>query len=374
VRRFRAAAGGEYLLAVNVAEAPIEVALGPVHEPAGVWCAERVDGDVTVRGGRTVWRAPEGAAGLFRLGAPVSSERVSAVEERTIRLAARTFARVGPNLLRLNTPWVWRSGDKPVRLKEPYPYWQVFQDYSVDRSVGTFAGRLPVESRVPNPDLRYAFDFDVRGEIGAVTLILDPRCARGRFGIFLNGIQVGGKRLFPLPHTRPLRIGLRMLRSGRNRIELRFDARNAMEGLLSQLYIEGEFDVDVRGAEAQVGTVRGRVGRRGWQAAGMPHYMGSGVYRWRETFADGEPLSDWRLELDEITDNAELRVNGRPLGRLAWPPWRWTVPDLRAGVNAFELRVSGTAGNKHELDWPAQPQGWVGGGRLVRMSTGEGRG
>ena len=64
-------------------------------------------------------------------------------------------------------------------------------------------------------------------------------------------------------------------------------------------------------------------------------------------------------------DSAELFINGVSVGSRAWPPWRWPLPELREGLNTFKLVVSGTAGNKHELDWPNQPQGWIGRAWLV---------
>jgi len=93
--------------------------------------------------------------------------------------------------------------------------------------------------------------------------------------------------------------------------------------------------------------------------------MGAGAYRWIERIAPDERERWKAVELDGVCDSAELWVNGAPLGSRAWAPWRWTLPELKAGANRFELRVWSTAGNKHELDWPNQPQGWIGGGCLV---------
>jgi hypothetical protein len=73
----------------------------------------------------------------------------------------------------------------------------------------------------------------------------------------------------------------------------------------------------------------------------------------------------WTLRLDEVVDNAELFVNGKSMGTRAWAPWRWTLSGLREGMNSFELVVSGTAGNRRELGWQNQPQGWIGKARLI---------
>ena len=78
----------------------------------------------------------------------------------------------------------------------------------------------------------------------------------------------------------------------------------------------------------------------------------------------------FRSELDEVVDSALLRVNGLELGTRAWAPWRWPLSGLKRGVNIFEMTVSSTAGNRISLRYPAQPQGWIGAGRLVRSISG----
>jgi len=96
--------------------------------------------------------------------------------------------------------------------------------------------------------------------------------------------------------------------------------------------------------------------------------MGRGCYRWTETLsaADTAAGGTWTLELDDVVDSAVCRVNGRPMGARAWKPWRWVLSGLTAGENRFELVVSGTAGNLRMLEWPDQPQGWMGSGRFNR--------
>jgi hypothetical protein len=140
-----------------------------------------------------------------------------------------------------------------------------------------------------------------------------------------------------------------------------------MEGLLSNLRIEGEFAVTLVDAKAVVeAPAPVTVSPKGWLDMGLAHYMGDGLYRWNETLTEQE-LADgeWVLELDEVTDSARLEVNGVDQGTTAWAPWRWPLKELKPGVNAFALTVSSTAGNALSLLYPAQPQGWIGGARLL---------
>lgn len=259
-----------------------------------------------------------------------------------------------------------------MTLPFPQPYWKISPAFRTRQAISTYLGEVPVLSEALEKDLRYRFVFRVREarRIGVCRLVLDPRCARGTVQVFLNGRILGKPRAFPLSGITPLRLPLQRVREGDNTVELRFAARSAMDGLLSQLYVEGDFDVDARSRVPVLRPPAHRIAVAGWQAAGLPHYMGAGEYGWRESFTPGDLAGRyWTLALDRIVDSAELFVNGKPQGVRAWAPWRWALSALRPGPNEFRLKVNSTAGNKHELRWPDQAQGWIGGG-LITESAG----
>lgn len=367
VRRFVGKDGRTRLLAVNLSEKDRALSLGV--EKDGGWLPVCVDGDAVATAQKTSWRLPGMGVGLFELGDPPPAPSRPAGREELRRETGRNrrFSRTAPNLLRLNTPRVVLGREVDQVLREPKPYWQISDNYSARRVLSQFLGEVPVESRVRERDLRYLFVFQVAGEV-APRLVLDPRCARGTFRIRLNGRPLGGRRVFPIDGQKKVRkIPLKkLLKEGRNRLELRFDADSAMDGLLSQLYLEGAFEVGfTRGGVPRLAPERRAVSEKGWQVSGLPHYMGDGIYDWTERFSKGDLAYAWRLELEEVVDSAELFLNGESMGTRAWREWRWKLPALKPGTNRFRLVVSGTAGNKHGLDEPAQPQGWIGKGTLV---------
>jgi hypothetical protein len=225
---------------------------------------------------------------------------------------------------------------------------------------------MPVESTVAESDLRYAFTINATVAVKKAELVLDPRCARGRFQVLCNGRKLGEPLTFPRMTIEPLRLPV-SLRRGRNTVEFRFEVGNAMEGLLSMVWLEGAFGVRVAKAGPVVEAESGLVSPRGWTDMGLAHYMGDGTYRWTETLSEADLRSGaWSLELDDVMDSAQLLVNGQDQGTRAWGPWRWPLAGLTAGENTFELTVSSTAGNRLQLLYPAQPQGWLGKGRLIR--------
>ena len=127
---------------------------------------------------------------------------------------------------------------------------------------------------------------------------------------------------------------------------------------------------------------------------GIRHYSGTATYRTMLTVPDalrGRPLA---LDLGEVHELAEVRVNGRALG-IAWsPPFRVDLGDaLRPGDNAIEVdvvnfwpnRIIGDAGlpaderrtrtNVRNLraDTPLMRSGLIGPVRLVEVVESAGR-
>lgn len=370
-RRFRDRQGHDLLLAVNLTGNAQRLRLTPV-EPGQAWTPVETDGDALASSSETRWTVPGGGCGLFRLDtAGPALREPSAGRPVTRALLARgvVFQRLDTNIARLCRTSVTRPGaGRPLALPYPQPYWRCSPDYRALRIIDTFSGQLPLESETADASLAYRFAFSVDKDLASpLTLVLDPRCARGCCSITLNGQLLRRSQAFPLEGIRPVRLPLRRaLRTGMNRLELTFALSSALDGLLSQLYLEGDFDLDVSGGNPRLSAARHAYDPAGWQNAGLPHYMGRGCYRWTESLsaADIAAGGAWTLELDDVVDSAECLVNGRRMGARAWKPWRWALSGLTAGENRFELVVSGTAGNLHTLEWPDQPQGWLGAGRL----------
>jgi hypothetical protein len=69
----------------------------------------------------------------------------------------------------------------------------------------------------------------------------------------------------------------------------------------------------------------------------------SGTVRYSRTIAIGDPHG-LALDLGEVAEIAELRVNTKPAGVRIAPPYRWDISGLaRSGENVFEIDVTNTA-------------------------------
>ncbi len=373
VRRFLDTDGNDCLLAVNLADKPGKVQLRPTDEKT-CWQGLEVDGPVERTGLRTTWQVPPGGCGLFQsvpVEAAPSRSGPGAQTVKTLSLEGLNFRRLDVNCARLTSTLVSRPDrSDPLALEYPQPYWQCFDDYRSQRTLGTFMGPMPLDGLPATDTIAYRFEFEIAGKTVAPRLVLDPRCGRGQARIEINGALVRQQVLLPLQDTQPRRLPLkRHLKQGINQLVVTFRLTSPLDGLLSELYLEGDFNVETDGGHTRLTPAAHLADLRGWQAAGLPHYMGRGRYRWSERIAIPEGASEgWVLELDDVVDSAECRVNGRSAGRRAWAPWQWQLPPLKSGKNEFELIASGTAGNRHALHRPAQPQGWLGGGKLWRRA------
>ncbi len=188
--------GAQYLLAVNVGDDDLSLRLG-AEDDGRRWLPVIVDGEAGAR-----WRLPAWGNGLFRLGAPTSVTKRRGREVRRATGKGRTFERVDTNVLRLCACTVACRDEPPVPLDHPRPYWQISEDFAATRMWPAYVGDVPIQSTVRGGELSYTFRFKVRGDVPAPKLVLDPRCARGRFRVLLNGAAVGGRRTFPLAYPR----------------------------------------------------------------------------------------------------------------------------------------------------------------------------
>ena len=74
---------------------------------------------------------------------------------------------------------------------------------------------------------------------------------------------------------------------------------------------------------------------------GIRHYSGKAVYRKTFALATEPKVRRTFLNLGEVKDMAEVRLNGRRLGVVWCPPWRIEITDaVRPGANDLEVAVA----------------------------------
>lgn len=106
-----------------------------------------------------------------------------------------------------------------------------------------------------------------------------------------------------------------------------------------------------------------------WNELGASWYSGDGEYR--ATFQLAEPMRATTrilLDLGDVLETAEVAVNGKTVGALAWSPYRVDITDaVRCGVNALTVTVANT--NANAFEHFERPSGLMGPVRLLTMTT-----
>jgi hypothetical protein len=132
------------------------------------------------------------------------------------------------------------------------------------------------------------------------------------------------------------------LRPGRNVIEITGKTGQAS---LEHAYLLGPFSVH-REAPGLFGISDAprALGQSGWQASGYPFYAGPMTYR--QQFAIRTPRAQVICQVADLSQAAEVFVNGRLAGRLLWRPFEVDItPFLRRGANELGLRIYGSLRN-----------------------------
>jgi hypothetical protein len=95
---------------------------------------------------------------------------------------------------------------------------------------------------------------------------------------------------------------------------------------------------------------------RGWEVQGLDEYSGAATYELRFDLDGGAEAGNWELHLPQVHTAAEAFVNGSPIGRRGWRPYRFSIPQgvLHPGSNDLLVRVYSAAANKYYAGTPFQ--------------------
>lgn len=198
-------------------------------------------------------------------------------------------------------------------------------------------GAVP-EIRLPaDLNLWYRTEFDVHCSC-PIQLVREPNGLLGEWSIYVNG------RVIPSEVWRTQNIYLPTnlvaditpwLRQGRNVIAVKVKMKEQYDGLVSPLYLAGDFAVLERNRlvpPLKRGKFNDLIG------AGLPFYVGKvNYYRTMYFSADCQQLALDCADFDQV---CELFVDGQSLGCRAWSPYRWSLPEAARGEHEVRLRVT----------------------------------
>jgi len=147
-----------------------------------------------------------------------------------------------------------------------------------------------------------------------------------------------------------------LVRKGKNRIvmksrQLAFPALPPNTHSLEPVALMGGFAAGRVGIEK---PVAGPAAGGDWKERGYPFYSGPMILRTTFHLPEHYLSCHLVLELSEVRETVELKVNGRAAGARIYPPFRFPVSGLvRAGENLVEARVLNTAANLFDKPRPS---------------------
>jgi hypothetical protein len=120
------------------------------------------------------------------------------------------------------------------------------------------------------------------------------------------------------------------------------EVHHVLKSVGDSISIEGDWKLTIGGKES-----RGPL--KTWADYGEPGFCGT--VRYTKEFSVPRNLADAKaglhLDLGDVKYSAQVRLNGKNLGSIAWRPFRWPVGDaIKAGPNLLEIEVTNTAANE----------------------------
>lgn len=203
-----------------------------------------------------------------------------------------------------------------------------------------FAMAQPWTDTRPNPVLgTVSLGFKIHSEIPIRTPLLAMENAENA-RIFINGREVTApKKGWWVDRCLTTRL-LPTLKPGITDLVITYTYTRLTD--LENLFLLGDFGVQLSGRHAILIKPVKKLGWGNWVNQGLPFYAGNVTYH--TTLAvDGSPT---RLMVDHWKGPViTAKLDGREIGKIAFPPYSLTLESLRAGKHALDLTVFGNRYN-----------------------------
>ena len=289
---------------------------------------------------------PASGSRLFVIGdtgvtaRPAPRERTEA-RRQSLPSGPWDVARNEPNVLVLDRPRFrirdgeWQGPDEILRVDRavrdacglPHRGGNMVQPWA--RKPDTRDLRCPVE-------LVYTFDVDVLPAAPMHLVVEQPE----RFDMAVNGQAIAPdqqegwwvdnamKRVCVAPW---------LLKAGRNEVCLRVDFRPS-DGL-EAIFLTGEFGVRVRDTATRLVAVPDQLREGDWVTQGLPFYAGSLTYSRQVHLKPRRGERAFLVLPKHAATAVKVRLDGRPVGILPWPPYEIDLGAKATGKHLLEIEL-----------------------------------
>lgn len=217
---------------------------------------------------------------------------------------------------------------------------------------------IPMELQLSYPArLSYEREFVVEQVPQVCKLLMERGAIAGGYTIYINGHALRQEQFsaeFYYDYLNQTCDILPYILTGRNLLQVEVEINRDWEGLVSPLYLAGDFGVE-GSVLPETGHTKQRITAKpasgkvwGAAQAGYPYFAGVLSLRQNLNLKQAPPEEEFELAFDnwdpEFHDCMEVMVNGTSLGVCAWSPYRWSGSSsiLRAGDNRVEVRITNT--------------------------------
>ena len=260
---------------------------------------------------------------------------------------------LGKNYLRLESWEMELNGEKHTLKAAPLINQIDEGDYLWKPAVNHYFGWMPdLEASPQSVVYRREIVLNDSGASEGTELMIEPGSLRGNWKLRLNGKDLGSgtnleTRDYPVRGTGSLSLEKELTR-GRNILEIFCDAERLDDGLVSPLYLAGDFLVN---QDDSLSSAPSKDPFRpcrfdDYRQMGIPYYSGRLLYRFefeynRTEESRGKTLIEL-LPPVPFQDAMEISLNEGPFLPAPWMPYRIETdsPVLKEGKNMVELRVS----------------------------------
>jgi len=193
--------------------------------------------------------------------------------------------------------------------------------------------------------VHYRTKFKINEAPRRLFLVIGKKDIGGKWSILLNGKKITGWKNVRRFDNNNIEANIRSVaKRGMNIIEIIVETDDRRGGLLDAPRIFGDFVLKRTNAFPVMEPAREAITSGDWCRQGYPYY--SGKVEYSQEFEWQKDVGRAFLRIGKVRDMAEVRLNGKPCGLVAWPPWRVEVTGaLRRGRNRVSVVVTNSLYN-----------------------------
>jgi hypothetical protein len=196
----------------------------------------------------------------------------------------------------------------------------------------------------------------VCGSIADLRLVMEDSTAGGTWTVRVNGAEAGPFERAVISDCRNIQARIGHLLKGGSTPTLNLvtvETAGPGRGLFEMPYLYGSFTCEFRHGHPSLPVLKAEESAPAeltsllpWNVLGRPAFSGTATYNTDLTIP---ARGTYRLDLGRVEDVAAVRVNGRDIAVLPWPPYVCALGELDPGKHTLEVDVTNGPANRNRM-------------------------